>query len=153
MRKLTIYTDGAIQQSRKIGGWAAVILEDNQDSYAIAGRVVNTTSNRMELQAVIEALEEASLRCDMASTEIEIISDSQYVVFGATDWLKKWKNNRWKGAGGKVVNRDLWERVDKFIQEGNIKFTWVRGHNGTLYNEICDKLAVAQYAELDTEVF
>ena len=106
----------------------------------------------MELQAVIEALNEASERCDMSITEIEVISDSQYVVHGASDWLQKWKLNNWKGAGGKVKNRDLWESLDSYIQKSKIKFTWVKGHNGLLYNEICDKLAVAQYVELDKEV-
>lgn len=149
MKKLRIFTDGAIYNHGEVGGWAAVILRDDDPvTRAIAGRELATTSNRMELQAVIEALEEASEIAPLAELEIELTSDSQYVVYGASRWLANWKKNNWKGAGGKVQNRDQWEKLDKFIQAGHITWHWVRGHNGNHYNEICDKLAVAQYNEL-----
>jgi ribonuclease HI len=153
MEKVRIFTDGAIHNHGKIGGWAAVILRDGQNTLAIAGHVLDTTSNRMELTSVIEALEFTELELIDTSPfnklEIEVTSDSQYVVYGCSTWLKKWKENDWRGAGGKIQNRDLWEKLDTLIQRGNIKFHWVRGHNGNYYNEICDKLAVAQYEQFD----
>ncbi len=108
-RQLKVFTDGAIHQRGKVGGWAAVVIEESQVTKAIAGRELDTTSNRMELQAAIESIEFVDVDvCPLEHCDVELTSDSQYLVYGASQWLAKWKDNNWRGSSGKVQNRDLW---------------------------------------------
>ena len=134
--KIKIYTDGACSGNPGKGGWGALILE-NDDETKISGSAMNTTNNRMELTAVIKALEFYE-----KPGEIEIFTDSKYVMQGITEWIKNWKNNQWKTSQKKdVKNKDLWLLLDLASEKHNIEWNWVKGHAGNYGNEIADKLA------------
>lgn len=133
-----IYSDGAYSHSRNIGGWAAV-LRFNQHVKEISGRVTDeTTSNRMELQAVIEGLKALKKPCMVA-----VYTDSQYVQKGISDWIRKWKRNGWRTSAKKpVLNQDLWQELDQLREaQTEIIWNWVRGHSGHPQNERADFLA------------
>ena len=133
---IKIYTDGACSGNPGKGGWGALIQEHNNE-IKINGSEQNTTNNRMELTAVIKALELFE-----KSIEIEIYTDSKYVMQGITEWIKNWKNNQWKTSQKKdVKNKDLWVLLDQASEEHIIKWNWVKGHAGDYGNEIADKLA------------
>ena len=133
---IKIYTDGACSGNPGKGGWGALIQEDNNET-KINGSEQNTTNNRMELTAVIKALELFE-----KSIEIEIYTDSKYVMQGITEWIKNWKNNQWKTSQKKdVKNKDLWVLLDRASEKHIIKWNWVKGHAGDYGNEIADKLA------------
>ena len=133
---IKIYTDGACSGNPGKGGWGALIQEDNNE-IKINGSEQNTTNNRMELTAVIKALELFE-----KSIEIEIYTDSKYVMQGITEWIKNWKNNQWKTSQKKdVKNKDLWVLLDQASEKHIIKWNWVKGHAGDYGNEIADKLA------------
>lgn len=143
MRHLTIYADGSVRKSR-VGGWGYIILEGDSLVQECASWEENTTNNRMELEAVIHALE------NIPTTDISLVtvwSDSQYVIKAFTDgWLAKWKRNNWYNNGEVVKNKDLWITLDctVFFLEGigiKLEWKWCRGHNGDHYNEMVDKLA------------
>ena len=137
--KLKIYTDGACSGNPGKGGWAAIILDDSNQS-SISGSESNTTNNRMELMAPIMALKKIKKK-----SEITIFTDSKYVKDGITDWIKKWKLNNWKSSNKKPVkNKDLWVELDNLTDKHSIKWEWVKGHSGDYGNEIADKLAVAK---------
>ena len=134
--KIKIYTDGACSGNPGKGGWGALILE-NDDETKISGSAMNTTNNRMELTAVIKALELYE-----KPREIEIFTDSKYVMQGITEWIKNWKHNQWKTSQKKdVKNKDLWLLLDLASEKHNIEWNWVKGHAGNYGNEIADKLA------------
>ena len=142
--ELQIYTDGACSPNPGCGGWGAVIL--NPDTGAKLG--INgapketTTNNRMELLAVIEALEFLLKRRGKFYTCIH--TDSRYVYDGATRYVYNWKKNRWLLSNGDPVkNEDLWRRLEHMRGEHElVRFNWVRGHNGNEHNEEADRLAV-----------
>lgn len=133
-----IYTDGACTGNPGgLGGYAAIVLPPSGTSFEIVGSQNGTTNNRMELMAVICGLE----RTDDGDT-VAVFSDSQYVVRGATAWLKGWKRRGWRTAtSGEVKNKDLWERIDDLMSTRCVTFEWVRGHIGDHHNERCDELA------------
>ena len=137
--KLKIYTDGACSGNPGKGGWAAIILDDlNQSS--ISGGENNTTNNRMELMAPIMALKKIKKR-----SEITIFTDSKYVKNGITDWIKKWKQNNWKSSNRKPVkNKDLWIKLDNSCQKHKITWKWVKAHANNKYNNHVDELAVSK---------
>lgn len=124
---IKIYTDGAYSPSRKQGGWAFVVIKNDIKIHSEFFPIKDTTNNRMEIEAVIES-------CIWAKSqnilELEIISDSMYVIGTMTLNWKKRKNN------------DLWELMDEAVKGLSIKWTHVKGHNGDKYNELCDALAV-----------
>jgi ribonuclease HI len=133
---IKIYTDGACSGNPGKGGWGALIQEHNNET-KINGSEQNTTNNRMELTAVIKALELFE-----KSVEIEIYTDSKYVMQGITEWIKNWKNNQWKTSQKKdVKNKDLWVLLDQASEKHIIKWNWVKGHAGDYGNETADKLA------------
>lgn len=131
MQKLIIYTDGACKGNPGIGGWGAILMYGDIQK-EIYGHAEHTTNNRMELSAVIE-----SLKCLKRSCSIEIHTDSQYVQRGMTEWIDGWRKKNWKN----VKNPDLWQELDNISQQHQIKWIWVRGHNGDKYNERADYLA------------
>ena len=134
--KIKIYTDGACSGNPGKGGWGAFIQYDG-DEKSISGNELNTTNNRMELTAVIKALEIYD-----KSENIEIFTDSKYVMQGITEWIKKWKINHWKTLQKKEVkNKDLWILLDHVSQKHKIKWNWVKGHAGDYGNEKADTLA------------
>ncbi len=136
MKIIKIYTDGACRGNPGPGGWGALILKDNEEIKLHGGQNV-TTNNQMELTAVIKALNFFS-----ESTEIEIFTDSKYVMDGITDYIKKWKVNGWKTASKKPVkNSDLWKQLDELSVQHSIRWNWVKGHSGHRENDIADELA------------
>tara|TARA_B100000965_G_scaffold144120_1_gene120046 strand:- start:1019 stop:1447 length:429 start_codon:yes stop_codon:yes gene_type:complete len=140
--KIRIYTDGACSGNPGKGGWGALIQE-NDDEKKLSGSELNTTNNRMELTAVIKALEHYN-----EAKEIEIFTDSKYVMQGITEWIKNWKSNHWKTSQKKdVKNKDLWVLLDTVSAKHDIKWSWVKGHAGDYGNEIADKLATQAILE------
>lgn len=133
-----IYTDGACSGNPGPGGWG-VILRWNGHEKELSGGEFETTNNRMEMMAVIKGLEALK-----KSSSVALYTDSQYVQKGITEWLEGWKAKGWKTANKKPVkNQDLWQRIDSLIQEHDVEFHWVRGHDGHPENERADQLAVA----------
>lgn len=134
--KVEAYTDGACRGNPGPGGWG-VLLRFNGHEKRLFGGEAETTNNRMELMAVIQALE--SLKRDCV---VKITSDSQYVLKGITEWMANWKKRGWKTAAKKPVkNVDLWQRLDKACESHFVEWVWVRGHSGHIENEIADELA------------
>ena len=134
--RIKIYTDGACSGNPGKGGWGALIQENDSET-KLSGSELNTTNNRMELTAVIKALEHYD-----KAREIEVFTDSKYVMQGITEWIKNWKNNHWKTSQKKdVKNKDLWVLLDTVSVKHDIKWSWVKGHAGDYGNEIADKLA------------
>jgi len=133
---IKIYTDGACSGNPGKGGWGAILLYQDKEK-TINGFDPETTNNRMELIAVIEAL-----KIIKKNIKIEIYTDSNYVKDGITKWIFSWKKNGWKNSKKQVVkNADLWQELDLLVQKYNVEFFWVKGHNGDKYNEIADELA------------
>ncbi len=141
MKKIEIFTDGACSGNPGPGGWAA-ILKYKDNVKKISGFVPNTTNNRMEILALINALSILKESC-----EITVYSDSKYVVDSITkNWVLNWQKNNWLRKNKKVPNSDLWYILLNIIKNHKINFIWVRGHNGHLENEECDKMAVNEIA-------
>ena len=131
-----IFTDGACLGNPGPGGYAAVITIAGQEQ-VIVGCDRSTTNNKMEMTAAIKALEAVP-----QGLLIVILSDSQYVVKGATEWLRGWKAKGWRKADGKpVLNQDLWMQMDALIASRTITWKWVKGHAGHPENERVDRLA------------
>lgn len=133
---ITIYTDGACRGNPGPGGWGA-FLEYGDKQRTLHGGEELTTNNRMELTAVIKALEAIKLKC-----QIELYTDSKYVLQGITEWLPNWKKRNWLTASKKPVqNVDLWKELDALVPEHEINWHWVKGHSGDPGNELADLLA------------
>jgi ribonuclease HI len=133
---ISIYTDGACRGNPGPGGWGALIIS-GQDQRTLKGSEADTTNNRMELSAVIFALESLHGACD-----VELYTDSKYVMDGLNQWLPNWKARGWKTANRKPVkNQDLWQRLDSAVARHQINWHWVKGHNGNVGNEQADALA------------
>ncbi|MEX2218452.1 MAG: ribonuclease HI [Phycisphaerales bacterium] len=133
-----LYTDGACSGNPGPGGWAYILKHPAKEREA-SGAEPLTTNNRMELIAVIQGLSALKAR-----STVDLYSDSLYVLKGLKEWLKDWKARGWKTAAKKpVMNRDLWEQLDRLLTQHDIRFHWVRGHNEHPENERADRLAVA----------
>ena len=135
MNAVRVWTDGACLGNPGPGGWAAVVLHPEGREQELTGGEPGTTNNRMELMAAIAALEALP-----AGSQVELTSDSKYVLDGITRWIAGWKRRAWKD----VKNRDLWERLDAARARHQVDWRWVRGHTGDPHNERADKLAVAE---------
>jgi ribonuclease HI len=137
---VTLTTDGACIGNPGPGGWAA-LLRFKAKEKLLSGNEPETTNNRMELMAVIKGLEALKREC-----RVEIVTDSQYVMKAFTEgWLKKWEANGWRTADKKPVkNQDLWETLTDLIHSHQVKWTWVKGHNGHPDNETVDAEAQRQ---------
>ena len=136
MKKIEIYTDGACRGNPGPGGWGVLLIYQGTKK-TLYGGASNTTNNRMEMQAVIEALKVLKSKC-----EIKLYTDSKYVMDGINKWLSGWKKRDWKTANKKAVkNQDLWEVLDLAIKKHEIEWHWVKGHTGNLGNEEADSLA------------
>lgn len=139
MKEVIIYTDGACSGNPGPGGWGA-ILDYKGCKREISGGEGNTTNNRMELVAVISALEALKEPC-----RVELFTDSQYIVNAINKkWLASWKTKNWRRKGGELKNTDLWQELDKLLDMHEVSFNWVKGHSDNNYNNRCDELAVAQ---------
>lgn len=131
-----IYSDGACKGNPGAGGWGALLVA-GEHRKEICGGELDTTNNRMEMTAVIRALE--SLK---RPSNVAVHTDSQYVQKGISEWLPGWKRRNWRTAEGKPVkNQDLWQRLDQLAQQHRIEWNWVRGHAGHPENERADALA------------
>jgi len=134
-----IFTDGACSGNPGPGGWGALLRYRGHEK-ELAGGEAETTNNRMELMAVIAALEALK-----RPSPVRIVTDSAYVKNGITQWLPRWKANGWRTAGKKPVkNQDLWERLERACANHRIEWEWVKGHAGHDENERADVLARSQ---------
>ena len=130
------FTDGACSGNPGPGGWG-VVLRSNGHEKELFGGEAETTNQRMELTAAIEALKALKKPC-----RVTIHSDSRYVVQGMTEWIHNWKRKGWKNAGRQpVANRDLWEELDRLASRHEVRWQWVKGHAGHAENERADELA------------
>jgi len=143
MKEITIHTDGACSGNPGIGGWAA-ILSYKSEQKAVSGGADHTTNNRMEIQAAIEGLQTLKSPC-----RVTIYTDSSYLRDGISNWIHHWKKNGWKTAAKKPVkNQDLWKTLLSVSEKHQIKWCWLKGHNGNPLNEECDKLARQEIANI-----
>ena len=133
---IEIYTDGSCRGNPGPGGWGALLIAGRHRK-TMHGGEPDTTNNRMELRAAIEALNALK-----RPSKVVLHTDSKYVMHGITEWMANWKKRGWKTASKKPVkNQDLWEALDEAIQRHDIKWVWVKGHSGHDGNEEADALA------------
>ena len=136
MKQVIIYTDGACRGNPGPGGWGALIKYDSVEKTIFGGQA-NTTNNQMELSAAIEGLAILKEPCN-----VELFTDSKYVMDGITQWIQNWKKNNWRTAAKKdVKNKELWQKLDKLIAHHQVQWRWVKGHSGDAGNEAADLLA------------
>ncbi|MEO1296792.1 MAG: ribonuclease HI [Cyanobacteria bacterium J06636_16] len=143
-----IYTDGACSGNPGPGGWGTVLYFADGSQHEMGGGAAQTTNNRMEMQAAIAGLQ--FLVASGQSETVELLTDSEYVKKGITEWIAGWKRRGWKNASKKpVLNQDLWRQLDEVNQAATqqtgmpVKWTYVRGHAGNVGNERCDTIARA----------
>lgn len=135
-KAVTIYTDGACSGNPGPGGWGALLIYNGREK-ELSGGERETTNNRMELKAPIEALNALKVPC-----QVRIVTDSNYVKEGITTWIHKWKQNGWRTSGKKPVkNADLWQQLEAALERHEVAWEWVRGHAGHPENERADTLA------------
>jgi ribonuclease HI len=130
-----IYTDGACDPNPGPGGWAA-ILQYGRKEKVLTGYEPDTTNNRMELTAAIQALRALNKPC-----RVDFYTDSEYLKRGITEWLPNWRKRNWKRKAGTLANLDLWQELDTVVQLHSVNWNWVRGHTGHHENERADRLA------------
>jgi len=136
MKRVEIWTDGACSGNPGPGGWGALLRFGDKEKELFGGEA-ETTNNRMELTAAIEALNALKEPC-----EVELTTDSQYVKGGITGWIFGWKKNGWKTANKKPVkNAELWQALDEAVSRHKVNWHWVKGHAGHAENEKADELA------------
>ena len=140
MKTVTIYTDGACSGNPGPGGWGAILIY-GEAVKELSGGEPETTNNRMELTAVIRALEALTEPC-----AVELYSDSKYIIDALTlGWARGWQAKGWKKPDKKpTLNPDLWQRLLPLLEKHEVEIAWIKGHAGHYYNEICDQLAVAE---------
>jgi len=141
--EIKIYTDGACVGNPGPGGWAAIILLENEKKELFGGERL-TTNNRMELIAAIKGLEYCSKQEEKQPSLklVRIFTDSTYVKEGITVWINNWEKNNWKTADKKnVKNVDLWKRLKELVKSNQVEWNWVKGHSEDLMNDLADKLA------------
>lgn len=133
-RPIEIYTDGSFIVSNKTGGWGYVVVKDGKVIKKAHGAEKNTTCNRMELTAVIEALEHTT-------EPVVIVTDSKYCYNGVKVWVKQWKRNHWRRSKNKMVkNKDLWQRLDSLWRD-NVDIVWIKGNNGNKFNNLAHNMS------------
>ncbi|MGR9169590.1 ribonuclease H family protein [Rhizobium sp. KDH_Rht_773_N] len=135
-----IFTDGACEPNPGPGGWGFVVYSDGVKIHSDSGFASKSTNNRMEMQAVIEAMRWAR---ENSASNACVNTDSQYCSRGINEWRKAWKRRGWLKAGAPIPNADLWQDIDAGLTAFPISVNWVRGHSGVLGNGIADRLAVA----------
>ena len=135
MPNVTIYTDGACFGNPGPGGWGA-LLRSGKHERVVSGGEIDTTNNRMELRAALEALRTLTEPCS-----VTLYTDSNYLKKGVTEWMPNWKRRNWRRKGGKLANVDLWKKLDEEISRHDIEWHWVRGHAGNRMNERVDRIA------------
>jgi ribonuclease HI len=152
MSKTIIFTDGSSRGNPGPGGWGAIVAFDALREARVrelGGRHTNTTNNRMELAAVIEAIDFVVSKGLVE--DIILYTDSEYVKKGATEWIHSWQRNNWRtSTKGEVLNKDLWEKLAALLPKAKIEFKVIRGHSGIAGNERCDVIATT-YADNDPD--
>jgi ribonuclease HI len=133
--EVTIYTDGACDPNPGPGGWAVLLLYGNHEK-VLTGSEPQTTNNRMELTAAVQAFKALKRSC-----RVDFFTDSEYLKRGITEWLPIWRKRNWRRRGGALANVDLWQELDGAIGQNEIRWHWVRGHAGNVANERVDRLA------------
>lgn len=142
MKQVTVYTDGACSGNPGPGGWAAVLVYKGHEK-ELSGGEASTTNNRMELSAVIAALDALTERCT-----VELYTDSQYIERAVNEhWLASWKKRGWKRKDGPVKNLELWQELDRLLAAHDVTVRWVKGHADNEMNNRCDALAVKRRDE------
>jgi len=139
-----IYTDGGCVPNPGLGGWAAILC-CGEHVKEISGGQKDTTNNRMELTAAVNALSALKRPC-----RVRVFTDSEYLRRGVTEWLPLWQERGWKRKGGELKNIDLWQQLTHLVQRHEVQWNWVRGHAGDPLNERCDFL-VRQAIEMERE--
>ncbi len=138
MKDVAIYTDGACSGNPGPGGWGAILIYKGIEK-ELSGGEAQTTNNRMELTAVLQALEALREPC-----AVTVYTDSQYISRAITEgWLRKWKAAGFSKKGG-LKNAELWRALDGLLQKHDVRFVWVKGHADNEYNNRCDRMAVAE---------
>jgi ribonuclease HI len=153
--EIHIYTDGGCSGNPGPGGWAYVIVTDRAKKPVILaeqwGAERSTTNNRMEIHAVIAALEGLA-QLKLRNYQVTVYTDSQYVQKGMSEWIHSWKANGWRNSSREPVkNRELWEKLDSLAARFPVAWKWVRGHSGDVFNEHCDRLTREAVAALETK--
>ena len=145
MKFVEIFTDGACSGNPGPGGWGAILRYNGREK-ELSGGERDTTNNRMELTAVIEAL-----NCLKEPCKVTLTTDSKYVSDGiGKGWAEQWQKNGWRKADKKpALNPDLWEKLLSLLKIHDVTINWVKGHAGHCENERCDELAVAYYKQLN----
>ena len=141
--QIKIYTDGACVGKPGPGGWAAIILLENEKKELFGGEKL-TTNNRMELTAAIKSLEYCDSKegAQLSLKEIKIYTDSLYLKDGITNWISNWEKNNWKTSDKKnVKNVDLWKKLKELVKSKQIEWRWIKGHSNDPMNDLADKLA------------
>lgn len=148
LRSVTLFTDGACSGNPGPGGWGFILRDDQTGTEKRgSGAEPETTNNRMELQSVISGLQSLKSPC-----KVRLVTDSNYVAKGISEWMPGWKARGWKRLEGKrlkpVKNVELWQELDELLQTHEVRCEWVRGHAGHPENEECDRMAVEAYQSL-----
>ena len=141
--QIKIYTDGACVGNPGPGGWAAIILIENEKKELFGGEKL-TTNNRMELTAAIKSLEyyDSQEGKQLSLKEIKIYTDSIYLKEGITSWVNNWEKNNWKTSDKKnVKNVDLWKTLKELVKSNQVEWNWIKGHSEDPMNDLADKLA------------
>ena len=131
---VVIYTDGGCDPNPGRGAWAALIMVDGKEN-ELCGAEPSTTNNRMELTAAIHAL-----RFLKTSSQVDLFTDSTYLMKGITEWMPKWLAKNWRGSNGPVLNKELWQELLSETARHTIKWHWVKGHSTNRYNKRVDEL-------------
>jgi ribonuclease HI len=136
MKQVIMYTDGACRGNPGPGGWGALITFEGSSKEMFGGKL-DSTNNQMELSAAIKGLAALKEPCN-----VDLYTDSKYVMDGITQWIHNWKKNSWRTAAKKdVKNKELWQKLDELINFHQVQWHWVKGHSGDEGNEIADQLA------------
>lgn len=140
MKEVTLYTDGSCKINPGPGGWCAILVYGNAEK-VVSGGEKDTTNNRMELTAVIKALEALKEPC-----RVKLVSDSKYVIDGLSlGWAKGWRSRGWKKADkSPALNPDLWGKLLDLTEIHSLSYEWIKGHAGHPYNERCDSVAQSE---------
>jgi len=132
---VTIYTDGSCEPNPGAGGWAALLLFPGRQ-IPLSGAEPDTTNNRMELTAAVEALRALPER-----SHVTLVTDSEYLKKGITEWMPNWRARNWRRKGGKLANVDLWKMLDQILAQHQVEWRWVKAHASSRYNNMVDQLA------------
>lgn len=157
-KEIIIHTDGAAKGNPGKGGWGTIIILDNKKVIELGDKVKLATNNQMELRAMIEGLKYVSQKIKPKNAEINIYSDSNYLLNGITSWIEGWRVNGWQTkAKQDVLNKEYWEELslykEKLALENSLSFNKVKGHNGDPLNERCDDIASGFGLEEDVKLF